>query len=154
MVSIPSASLNAQTVCLFSHRQSLSKLPHQESVWFNLWASSPFSFWSKLGSSYQVFAASWITASPLQLCCCQPDYCNFPEVSSYVTLLKKSNITVLHSSINMPLAALLFSLVIYTTHHNQQGASRSQCWIPADSNHLNTLLWKAAWYKFLYVMMK
>ena len=40
-----------------------------------------FSIWPKLGSSYQVFGASWIRASPLQLCCCQPDYCNFPEVS-------------------------------------------------------------------------
>lgn len=31
-----------------------------------------FSIWPKLGSSYQVFGASWIRASPLQLCCCQP----------------------------------------------------------------------------------
>lgn len=76
-----------------------------------------FSIWPKLGSSYQVFGASWIRASPLQLCCCQPDYCNFPEVSSYVTLLKKSSITMLHSPTSMPLAAL-FCLVIYTTHHN------------------------------------
>lgn len=151
MVLIPSASLNAQTVCLFNHRQIIPKLPHQESVWFNPWASSLSLHLAQTGIFLLGVCGILNKSQHPAALCCPPDYCNFPEVSSYVTSFKESNITVLHRPINMPPAALFICLAISTTHHNHQGASKSQRWVPADSNPLNTPLWKT--YKFLYVMM-
>lgn len=146
------ARLNIQTICWFNRTESISNLPHQESVWFNLWVSSPSLHLVQTEILLSGLFSLLIKASPLQLAATSLTIAIFQKSLVMPHCSRKSNIIKVTSQSHKHAtwSPLLLFGNLYTTHHNWQMASRFQCLIPAKTPTIG----EPSKYRSLYVMIK